>query len=111
MRILIIDRQTWRYGGVCNFPIKGTTKLLNEEGLMCCLGFYLLSLGFHKLDIFDVGNPSNMNGFTTRKIKEWVNKAIEINDDSRMKDDVREKELIKHFLKHPEEPVELSFIN
>jgi len=53
---LTIDRSKWRCGGdkECgsnNQRGKGDTSLRNEEGYMCCLGFYSLACGYSEEDI------------------------------------------------------------
>lgn len=49
MKTLTLDKSKWRCGGKTNNSAnklgKGPTKLLNEEGFMCCLGQFALQLG------------------------------------------------------------------
>ncbi len=59
MEKLIIDRARWRTGGD-NIPNTGIgkTRLLNEEGYMCCLGFACEQSGVPKDVILDKASPS-----------------------------------------------------
>ena len=60
-KTVVIDRSKWRTGGVgINATGEGQTKLLNEEGFMCCLGFMCKS---HKIKTLGLGAPSG-----TRKV-------------------------------------------
>lgn len=60
----IIDRSTWRCGDesmVDNNRLGiGSTKLLNSNGYMCCLGQIALQLGATKEKIFGAGDPSDI---------------------------------------------------
>lgn len=56
-----VDRATWRCGNYG--PYKkgmGSTKLLNEEGFMCCLGQCALQLGATKEQILDAFGPTQL---------------------------------------------------
>lgn len=59
----VVDRSKWRCGGYalstqCG---KGSTRLLNQEGFMCCLGHCALQLGTTQSDILDKGMPHHTN--------------------------------------------------
>jgi hypothetical protein len=62
MKILVLDESIWRCGDDAKDPNKsrgtGYTKLLNEEGYMCCLGQFSLQLSpeLRKVDIFKILN-------------------------------------------------------
>ena len=71
-----IDRSLWRTGGSQlrgelrkierfdnnNTTGHGATQLLNNEGYMCCLGFYALSCGHTKDQILSQNEPDDMGG-------------------------------------------------
>jgi hypothetical protein len=45
MKQLIIDRSKWRTGNDGEHQTgKGDTRLINKQGYMCCLGFYMRDL-------------------------------------------------------------------
>lgn len=89
----------WRTGDVGPERTgKGKTRLLNDEGFMCCLGFACLSQNMNKKDIKNIPVPievsttinKSIQGLTTCKgpLKKYsstvfTHKAIKINDDSR----------------------------
>lgn len=54
---LVIDRKKWYRG-------KGSTesRLLREDGQMCCLGFDMLRRGFTEDQILDAGTPEEVDG-------------------------------------------------
>lgn len=69
-----IDRAKWRTGGAEGGPRRpgapetprfltgeGDTQLLNEEGFMCCLGFFSLSCGYSEEEILNKGEPEEMD--------------------------------------------------
>lgn len=110
MKQLIIDRSKWRTGGRKYDASHGKTLLLNEEGNMCCLGFYCLQLG--KLDeneIIDIGLPEDLvrgdlNADMLHLVHEndlrntiFTTKAIEINDAKLLTNEQREKAIQEHF--------------
>lgn len=77
-KILTIDRTKWRRGGPGEQDAEakakgsyeahtyalnrrfGQTMLLNNKGLMCCLGFDALACGLAPEDIENVGEPSDI---------------------------------------------------
>jgi hypothetical protein len=117
MNQLIIDRSKWRTGGN-SFETKfGETKLLNDKGMMCCLGFFCLQIENRTTDeILNICDPvglddnirgSNLigdDGFN----KPWVSTAITINDDENLSNETRE-EIIHGLFKN--QGFDLKFIN
>lgn len=116
-RVLTIDRSKWRVGGsgreLCS--LKGYTKLLNEKGMMCCLGFDSLACGFTANEIGGRFYPSGLardkSGAAKAKARiphlitfeddfcresEFAQRAIEIND-GRLSASSREKKLKEHY--------------
>jgi hypothetical protein len=120
MKQLVIDRSQWRTGGRKYDVSHGKTLLLNEQGNMCCLGFYCLQLGElteneikHKGDFasFDV-DESLLKNKNMKKVAFvydedgenavilntlFSDEAIEINDDGNIDSYTREQKLIEHF--------------
>jgi hypothetical protein len=98
-----IERSKWSFG-------KGKdTKILRENGLKDCLGFFLLASGFKEEHLLNVDEPLDLT-----KNHEWLTKLIEwsggtcfqslvcidiiqINDHKALEDSVRESKLIKLF--------------
>lgn len=61
MEKLIIDRSKWRTGHTAeNATGQGFTALLNDQGFMCCLGFYSLACGYTEEEIRGVGEPQDI---------------------------------------------------
>jgi hypothetical protein len=61
-KILTIERATWRRGGgsVCLSDRLGPTRLLNDKGLMCCLGFDALACGIPREHILGQFDPESL---------------------------------------------------
>lgn len=107
MQQLIIDRSKWRTGGsVSNKDLKyGKTQLLNTQGMMCCLGFYCEQIeNVSKEHLLEMTFPEEVDIIcsTSILIREYVDTvftehAININDDSDISSEEREKAIIKHF--------------
>jgi len=58
MEKLVIDRSKWRTGASGDSKTGlGNTFLLNNEGFMCCLGFFCLSAGLKENHIRSAGTP------------------------------------------------------
>ncbi len=101
-----VDRSKWRSGHVEASDYNqasgyGKTRLLNDEGYQCCLGFACSALKIPKRELFDVTFPcivfSHLNKKLTKRdlalVKagevgdvgfddsEFTNKAVAINDD------------------------------
>ncbi len=69
MKRLIINRSTWYRGQGGDF-----SKLLKQDdGKMCCLGFYLKSVGIEEDALLDQADPSSILDYETEgKIPEWL---------------------------------------
>ena len=65
MRTLTIKRSQWRRGGdTPELQIHaGTTHLLNQSGLMCCLGFDALACGVPRELLLDKNDPIDVYNF------------------------------------------------
>ncbi len=85
----IIDRSKWRSGGYgINAIGKGGTKLLNNEGYMCCLGQICLQLGINESLISLKNSPEDIAIFSIdekNKLKEisLLNANTEIIENSK----------------------------
>lgn len=110
MKVLTIERAKWRRGG--DTPEKvaefGETVLLNDSGLMCCLGFDAHACGIPKKNLLGVGNPSDLAAEDlvrhgsryaqmrlVRRVDRWVDngavlRAIKANDSRRLSERQRE---------------------
>lgn len=93
MKTLILNYKTWRCGvGSVNQLGIGTTKLLNSEGYMCCLGQFSLQLSkeVKKKDLLDKFTPREigckipvLNKEEKGKLDSKIaHKAVIINDNS-----------------------------
>lgn len=61
MRQLVIDRAKWRTGDESSFKSgEGRTMLKNEEGYMCCLGFYCVQAGIPEEIIYNHTSPIDL---------------------------------------------------
>lgn len=58
-KVLTIDRARWRRGGDDSHlvAVSGITALLNDKGLMCCLGFDALACGLSSSRINSLADP------------------------------------------------------
>jgi hypothetical protein len=108
MQQLIIDRSKWRTGGVKLYGKYGDTKLLNDKGMMCCLGFYCLQIGNKsEHEIFDIALPSSLNSekgieslvTPTFRQTDFTESAIYINDSQDLSNEFREIQIHQHFKK------------
>jgi hypothetical protein len=131
MKQLIIDRSKWRTGGDIDEKYQtgeGETRLLNAQGYMCCLGFYLKDVAkLNKMILIEQAAPRWFIGLKeiydnnddvkllVRKINDdyylnsdFCQSAIHVNDDVNLPSDEREETLKTMFL---EKGVEVSFIN
>lgn len=92
-KILILDEATWRCGKDTSNPNnrrgKGSTRLENEEGFMCCLGQFSnqLKKGLNIKNNYYPASTGKYIPFLTRKLKSELyvdtklsRKAISIND-------------------------------
>lgn len=120
---LIIDRDKWARGEYVNSKGAASTRLLDSDGKMCCLGFYALVCGFKENEIENEGEPGdvpsdkwpesclfseggNDDGGLSWSQTFWTREAIAINDNPVLDEDEREQELKEHFAKVD---VELEF--
>jgi hypothetical protein len=66
MQTLTLDYSKWRCGGAeeidtnTNVLGKGSTRLMNTEGFMCCLGQFALQLDFSKGEIMHEMRPCSL---------------------------------------------------
>lgn len=112
VRKFTVKRSKWLRGN------GGVSQLLNNEGKMCCLGFYGRECGLRPQDIRDQATPSDVDD--TRDEKIWntflikddtINtlnsprdskaavKLMRINDSKALSDEKREEKLTAEFLK------------
>jgi hypothetical protein len=106
MQELIIDRSKWRTGG-SNFNYRfGGTELLNDKGMMCCLGFYCLQIGNKsKQEIFEIALPETLGDYTgieplvkgSGYNSEFTEDAVSINDAESLLNEFREIQIHQHF--------------
>lgn len=98
----VIDRARWRSG--CEGPTKtgeGRTKLLNNYGCMCCLGFISQQCGIpnEELDGYELPSETGIEFFLTYNAgyaildRVLAKQAININDDEFMPREAKEKRL------------------
>jgi hypothetical protein len=135
MKQLVIDRSKWRTGNDGEHQTgEGDTRLINKQGYMCCLGFYMRDLAnvdenvllneetpahaahvgiakdFYnqnedvKLLVTNIGDRTYSDYFHT----EFCEKAMKTNDNPRLTSEEREGCIKALFLKNG---VEVSFIN
>lgn len=62
---LVIDRSKWRTGDAGpDATGQGPTALLNDQGFMCCLGFYSRACGYTDEEIQGACEPSDILALT-----------------------------------------------
>ena len=120
-----IDRSKWRSGGAINAGKEtvglGKTKMLNEQGFMCCLGqcckqmgltdrqlenaFYPSGCGWNKDKVEDDNPFVTVYGKEVRYLADTrlSSAAWEINDSLRFNTEEREEKLIDLFKEHGHE--------
>jgi hypothetical protein len=124
MQQLTIDRSKWRTGGdeIDNkhgelHHEHGDTKLLNDKGMMCCLGFFCLQIENRAPnEILNIGDPAGLHNITRGSNligddglnRPWVSHAITINDDGVLSNETREEEIHSLFKIHG---FDVKFIN
>lgn len=98
--ILVIDRARWKTGT----SGKGDTKLLNDLGFMCCLGFECSRNGIPDEELLGVGDPYYLNRlsridhlYPPDQSSAFADDAMYINDDTSYDNTRRELEITKHF--------------
>lgn len=112
---LVIDRSKWKRGSPCSQD----TYLLDEDGKMCCLGFYALACGADKESIRNKSEPDGLDfeipglSFDDEETgnicnTDFTQSAIPINDTQAMGEGQRESALIVLF---KTDDVNLSFEN
>ena len=102
LRKLVIKRSKWIRGG-CD----GISRLQNEYGNRCCLGFYGCQLGIRSNRLKNKGSPFMVKSSLWPK---WLvddcynsyecSELIGINDDSFLPEFKREKRIAEIFKKH-----------
>ena len=115
MKILVLNESIWRCGDDSKDPSKsrgtGYTKLLNEEGYMCCLGQFSLQLSpeLKRADLLHRHFPQNLEiavedltakAYGELKDTELSKKAVAINDNSHSTISEKVKELTELFAKY-----------
>lgn len=80
-RTYIIDKSKWVFGGRLNRKRLGLSRLLNDEGNMCCLGQCALQDGAKDLE--NELTPSNVRGQLPRD--NWM--VNEVGNDSGLADE------------------------
>lgn len=103
-RVLVIDRSKWQRGLPDDFD--GDTYLLDQSGMMCCLGFDAIACGIARKRILSVQTPAGITGAlpwsyragrfssNTREHTMAVATAMDINDNALIDDPEREALLI-----------------
>lgn len=105
MKKFTVRRSKWRRGGPhYSEKNKGTTFLLNEEGYMCCLGFacnQICRIPMEKLlnnsYPWEVANSNTTFVDSEGNSPDFVKKAVNINDNEKISNKVREARLTKLF--------------
>lgn len=111
---LVIDRTKWYRG-------KENSALRRKDGMQCCLGFLGVACEVERKGLDGVFYPLNLGPHSSDKWPSWLfersnfrHLRVEINgdlaiinDDQKISDDQREKELTHEFKKHG---VEVEFI-
>jgi hypothetical protein len=110
MAEFVIDRSVWRAGGGSDNKVGiGLTYLMNNKGFMCCLGQTCKQLGYSNEQLISVSTPENLEKhipYFTVKDKSGVfvdsklsSRAVEINDDTKLTREQRERKLKSLFSK------------
>lgn len=107
MKTLVINRDKWTRGNI-NQSVYGT-ELLNSDGCMCCLGFYMIQHTkateeciFHRITPMGVASHGECKIGQTILLEDGNNSqftcdALAINDDNTFPEKERESELTKLF--------------
>ena len=101
---LVIDRSKWKRGS----PSAHDTYLLDEDGKMCCLGFYALACGADEESIRNKSEPDGLEfeipGLSHEDEEtgnicntDFTQSAIPINDSQYLDETKREEALIRLF--------------
>lgn len=120
---LTIDRSSWARGKF-RVPDK-SNALLNEDGTMCCLGFYSIACGIPKEHLLHVAVPEliplKVPGFRSPETMDWLQQRDNldpdglkwcdrfalVNDDKTIDEPTREQWLTEKFAEHA---VEVEFV-
>lgn len=98
-----VQRSKWLRGNM------NISRLLNNKGKMCCLGFYSKACGIQNEDIKNISAPEDISNNVSKnwktrllKFNNRVNtakcfKLMQINDSSSINDEERERRLTKQF--------------
>lgn len=128
---LVIDRTKWRRGGSKRDFTDGETALLNNQGMMCCLGSACIASGLSRGQILGEPEPWSVGNLLKHRDKfglivdvtnlvtdedyshnynhsELTTRAMCINDDECLSEEMREEKLISLFAANN---IALSFIN
>lgn len=113
---IIVDRSIWRCGNFGKYQHgKLITKLLDNDGMMCCLGQDCLSCGIPQSYLKNVANPAtivilggadisnkipHLVEYGKIEITQFASDMIAINDSKNMTDSRRELELFLLAKKH-----------
>lgn len=106
----VVDRKNWYRG-----QSAVNSKLLNDEGKMCCLGFYAMACGLRKQDIKNkrtlpevinlgknwqtklVDPADTVNNVVMQQSSFLCRELMSVNDFSFLPEEEREKRLMKKF--------------
>lgn len=108
MKTIKINRAKWRTGDFSKFQTGlGTTRLLNKEGYMCCLGFAAQQIKRCPVSkLLGISTPTGLQckiGELTQRTEigitntKFTSAAMNINDDVLIKRETKEFKLIKLF--------------
>lgn len=96
---VVVDRSRWYRG-----QSSKDSRLLREDGQMCCLGFACLALGASRDDIFNRSRPAQLTGSVARLFVSghggiWTDAtdaadAMRTNDDKFLDEPERERRII-----------------
>jgi len=117
-----VDCKTWRFGGRTHDLEKGDTELLNDKGMMCCLGHCAKNMNIPDYELIDICypflivNPQGEYFETFVKTSEYGNhfdnelseNAAKINDTFNISHKRRMNKLTELFKEHGHE---IKFIN
>lgn len=106
-KTFVIDRRKWLRGE--SDESFDSFLLREDDGKMCCLGFFAKSCGLKNDDIGNTQAPDNRIKKHKEKFPKWffeknhqkskdLQSLIDINDDESIEDEIREN-IIKHIFK------------
>lgn len=100
MEKITIKRSDWRRGeSLFNEKEWGVTALLNDQGKMCCLGFFCMQHeGLEEDSIKNISVPWETSELWREADPQgWMGDAIDINDNAKIDEVEREHQLTKLF--------------